>query len=148
MVKDSFPVKVSLTSVFDLGLSRLRGRHHGGGGLRHAAGCLLEAPQVATVFVCLHLQRREGEAAWSPLCSRRGGLHPPPSPPAGWRAAVTYLGSGYQLSRAGGDFMGANHQLLELPLALHDQVGRIPAKTQGELESLAADWKHHWRHWQ
>lgn len=58
---------MSLTSVFNLRLSRLGGCHHGSGGLCHATGCLLEAPQVATVFVCLHLQRGEGDAAWSPL---------------------------------------------------------------------------------
>lgn len=61
--------------------------------------------------------------------------------------AVTHLGGSYQLSRAGGDFMGANHQLLELPLALHHQVGRIPAQTLREQEPLAEDWKHHWSHW-
>lgn len=51
---------------------------------------------------------------------------------------MTHLGGGYQLSSAGGNLMGANHQLLELPLALHHQVGCIPAKTQ----------YMRWSHWQ
>lgn len=52
----------SLTGFFNLRLPRLGGRHDGGGGLRDAAGRLLEALQVGAVFVCFHLQTEEGRS--------------------------------------------------------------------------------------
>lgn len=52
----------SLTGFFDLRLAGLGGGHDGGGGLRDAAGRLLEALQVGAVFVCFHLQTKEGRS--------------------------------------------------------------------------------------
>lgn len=55
-------ISSSLTGFFDLRLPGLGGRHDGGGGLRDATGRLLEALQVAAVFVCFHLQTEEGRS--------------------------------------------------------------------------------------
>lgn len=125
----------SLTGFFDLRLPGLGGRHDGGSGLRDAAGRLLEALQVGAVFVCFHLQTEESRSDGNLLVTTRLNLcELQTRPPTGRRTELTHLGGGYQLSRAGGNFMRAHHQLLELPFALHHQVGRVSATTRHRLE--------------
>lgn len=62
------PRPPAVTSLFDLLLARLGGGHHVGGHHVDSAGALLQAAQVATVLVGLHLGECGGESGcrWPP----------------------------------------------------------------------------------